>query len=84
MPTKPYKKGIENIPIREIITTLPIIVFVVRLEDDEIVEQVELDYSKVEDKRHLGRISSWAFLNKHSIEIMAKKDIDQDYVENKE
>lgn len=77
MPTKEYKKGIEQIPIREIITTLPITVFIVRLEDDEIVEQLELDYSKPDDKKHLARISAWCFLNKHGVEMYKTTDIDQ-------
>lgn len=80
MPTKPYKKGIEQIPIREIITTFPIIVFVIRLEDDDVVDQIEFDYSKIEDKKHLGRLTAWALMNGHYLEIMNKKDVDQPFV----
>ena len=84
MPTKPYKKGIEQIPIREIITTFPIIIFIVRLEDDEIIDQVEIDYSKIEDKKNLGKLTYWALTNGYSLEMMNKKDVDQPYAkENK-
>lgn len=83
MPTKPYQKGIENIPIREVITSFPIIVLVIRLEDDGVVDQIEFDYSKIDDKKHLGRITAWALMNGYYLEIMNKKDIDRPYVEEK-
>lgn len=82
MPTKQYQKGIENIPIREVITSFPIIVFVIRLEDDEVVDQIEFDYSKIDDKKHLGRVTAWALLNGHYLEIMNKKDIDKPFVKD--
>lgn len=83
MPTKSYKKGIEQIPIHEIVTTFPIIVFIIRLEDDDVIDQIEIDYSKLEDKRRLGKLTYWALNNGHYLELMNKKDIDKEYVNEK-
>lgn len=86
MPTKQYRKGIEKIPpFGEIITTFPIIVLIINLETDDVVDQIELDYSRnaVNDKRKLGQLTYWALSNGYYLELMNKKDIDQPYVEEK-
>lgn len=72
----PYRKNVENIPLREFNKApMPIMVFVIDLKnDDNIVQQVQLDYSNFEDRKHLGRLTHWAVSNGHSIETMALKD----------
>ena len=75
MPTK-YRAGVENLPLRQINTHCPIIVIVTDLSTDEIVSTIELDYAKFDDRKHLGRLSFWAISNKHSVETMAKSDVD--------
>ncbi len=75
-----YKQGIENIPLREINKECPIIVIVTDLEKDEIVQTLEMDYAKVDDRRHLGRISFWAISNGHSVETMSRKDAEKENI----
>lgn len=70
-----YKKGVENLPLRQVNTSMPIMVYVINLKnDDEIVQEVQLDYASFEDRKHLGRITFWAVSNGHSIETMSLKD----------
>lgn len=86
MSQKPYRKGIEKIPhFGEIVTEFKIIVFIVKLETDDVVDQIELNYSRtaVEDKRRLGAITYWALSNGYYLEIMNKKDVDLPYAEDK-
>lgn len=78
-----YTKGIEKIPLREIVVSLPIVVFVIDLQNnDNVVDQIDLDYSKPEDKKYLGVLSAWAFTNSHSLEIMSKKDAEAPHVKD--
>lgn len=83
MPTKQYRKGIEKVPhFGEIVTEFKIIVFIVNLETNDIVDQIELNYSRtaVEDKRRLGALTYWALSNGYYLEIMNKDDVDKPYV----
>ncbi len=75
MPTK-YRNGIENLPLRQINTFCPIIVIITDLTTDEIVNTIELDFAKFEDRKHIGRLSFWCVSNHHSIETIAKADVD--------
>lgn len=74
MTNQKYRQGIENVPLREINKSCPIIVIVTDLERDEIVQTLEMDYAKIDDRRHLGRISFWAISNGHSVETMSRSD----------
>ena len=70
-----YKKGVENLPLRQINTSMPIMVYVIDLKnEDEIVQQVQLDYANFDDRKHLGRLTFWAVTHGHSIETMSMKD----------
>lgn len=70
-----YKKGVENLPLRQVNTSMPIMVYVINLKnDDEIVQELQLDYASFEDRKHLGRITFWAVSNGHSVETMSLKD----------
>ena len=70
-----YKKGLENIPLRNINTKCPILVMVIDLLDnDRIVAEYRLDYANYEDRKHMGRLTFWAVTNHHSIETMAIAD----------
>ncbi len=79
MPTK-YKNGVENLPLRQINTHCPIIVIVTDLTTDEIVQTIEMDYSKSEDRKWLGRLSFWCISNSHSVETMAKSDAEKENI----
>lgn len=75
MPTK-YKSGIENLPLRQINTYCPIIVIITDLTTNEVVSTIELDYAKFDDRKHMGRLTFWCVSNKHSMETLAKADVD--------
>ena len=79
-----YKKGIENLPLRQINTSCPILVLVVNLETEEVVQEFKMDYASIEDRKHLGRITFWCVQNKHSVETMALKDVDIPYINSGE
>lgn len=75
-----YKKGLENVPLRQFDNDpYPIMIIIRDLNidpeiGDDVVQQLELDYSKFDDRKHLGRLTHWAIRNKHSIETLALKD----------
>ncbi len=75
-----YKNGVENLPLRQINTHCPIIVIVTDLTTDEIVQTIELDYAKVDDRKHLGRLSFWCISNSHSVETMSKADAEKENI----
>lgn len=72
-----YKKGVENLPLREINKSCPIYVLIVDLVKDEVVQEYKMDYANYEDRKHLGRLTFWAVQNHHSVETMHLSDIDQ-------
>lgn len=70
-----YRRGAENVPLREINRSTPILVVVYDLRnDDTVVQEIRMDYGNVEDRKHLGRISFWAFQNHCSVETMTIAD----------
>ena len=82
----PYRKNVENIPLREFNKApMPIMVFVIDLKnDDNIVQQVQLDYSNFEDRKALGALSYWAYSNHCSIETIAIVDAEAEIKEENE
>lgn len=81
MPTK-YKNGVENLPLRQINTCCPIIVILTDLTTNEVVQTLEMDYAKFEDRKWLGRLSFWSISNKHSVETLAKSDVELANIED--
>lgn len=65
-----------ELPLRQgIVTTLPIMAFVIDLRnDDNVIHQIELDLGKPDDRKYLGKITAWAVLNHYSVETMNKND----------
>lgn len=59
------------------IETLPMVISVYRLNDDELVKQETLDYGIPSDRKLMGRITIWALQNGCSVETMAKTDWDR-------
>jgi hypothetical protein len=80
MPNQKYRQGVENLPLREINKACPIIVIVTDLERDEIVQTIEMDYAKIEDRKHLGRLSFWCISNHHSVETMSRSDAEKENI----
>lgn len=80
-----YKRGVENVPLRQVIDTLPalIIVYDLRNGDTPIVEN-RIDFSNPADRQWLGRISAWALKNHCSVETMAICDAEAEQIKPKE
>ena len=78
-----YRKGAENVPLREVNKNLPILVVVYDLRnDDRVVEEKRLNYGNADDRKWLGRISFWALTNHCSVETMAIVDAEPPLMEN--
>ena len=70
-----YRNGAENIPLQKINTSMPALVIVYDLQnDDNIVVEKIIDFANFEDRKYLGRISFWAMQNHHSVETIALVD----------
>jgi hypothetical protein len=76
--TSEYRKGAENIPLRQINNHCPIYVLIRNLravdEEDDVVQEFRMDLSNPEDRKHLGRLTYWCTNNHHSIETMSLAD----------
>lgn len=70
-----YRRGMENVPLKEIIKSLKILVVVydLRNNDKPLVEEF-IDYGDYEARKWLGRVSAWAYTNHCSVETMAVND----------
>lgn len=70
-----YRPGAENVPLKNVIKNLPILVIVydLRNQDAPLVEK-QINYGDMEDRKWLGRISAWAYDNHCSVETMAMID----------
>ena len=67
-----YKRGIENVPLKEVNKNLPILVIIYDLRNnDNVVTEVRLNYGDYEERKYLGRLSFWALTNHCSIETIA-------------
>lgn len=82
MSNQKYKKGLENIPLKEINKSLPAYVVVYNiLDNDDVVLEKKIDFASAEDRKWIGRISFWAISNHHSVETMALCDVEFPCVE---
>ena len=76
-----YRKGVENVPLKEINTKCPIYVMIIDLKTDEVVQEHKMDYADINDRIWLGRLTFWAVQNHHSIETMSLADAEAPHVE---
>jgi len=74
-----YRKGAENIPLKQINKDLQILVMVYDLATDKLIEEKRMNYGDAEDRKHLGRITFWALTNHCSVETIAIVDADKEY-----
>lgn len=65
------KNGPEFAPIRDFVKSFLIDV-VVYDANDNVIRQETMDYGKHEDRIWLGKLSYWAWSNKHYVETAAK------------
>lgn len=80
-----YRKGAENVPLREINKDKPALVIIYDLRNnDAVVEEKWINYGDAEDRKWLGRITFWALSNHCSVETIAKEDAEAEMkTENK-
>lgn len=79
-----YRKGLENVPLREINKSLPILVMLYDLRNnDALVTEVRLDYANFEDRKHLGRLTFYALTNHCTVETIAIIDAEAEQVNGK-
>jgi hypothetical protein len=72
---KPNLAGPENVPTGVYVKTLPIAVFIIDLKNnDTILMQYQIDFSKADDKQWLGRMSAYAWSKGWSVETMKLSD----------
>lgn len=70
-----YRNGAENIPLQKINTSMPAMVIVYDLNnDDYVVMEKQIDFASFDDRKWMGRITHWALSNHHSIETIALVD----------
>jgi hypothetical protein len=70
-----YRKGAENVPLRDINKNLPILVLIYNLHNnDELITELRLNYGSQDDRKHLGRITYWALTNHCTVETIALSD----------
>lgn len=81
-----YRPGAEHVPPRKIDYDKPrpilVIMYDLRNEDNVVVEK-ELDYSKADDRKYLGKLTFWAISNHHSIETISMDDAKAPTMERK-
>ena len=76
-----YKRGIENVPLKEVNKNLPILVIIYDLRNnDNVVTEVRLNYGDYEERKYLGRLSFWALTNHCSIETIAITDAEAEII----
>lgn len=79
-----YKPNAENLPLRKINTSMPAVVIVYDLENnDEVVKEVRIDFASFEDRKYMGRLTYWALTNHCTIETIALVDAEAETMENK-
>ena len=70
-----YRKGAENVPLKNINKQMPILVIIYDLRNgDRVVEEKRINYGDAEERKWLGRISFWAYENHCSVETIAIVD----------
>lgn len=70
-----YTPGAENVPLRRVNTSMPALVIVYDLNnDDNVVLEQRIDFANFEDRKWMGRVTFWALTNHHSIETIAIVD----------
>lgn len=80
-----YRKGAENIPLRQVNNSSPALVIVYDLHngDAPIVEN-RIDFSNPDDRKWIGRITHWALTHHCSVETIAIADAEAESVKPKE
>lgn len=78
-----YRKGAENVPLREINKNLQALIIVYDLRNgDHVVEEKRINYGDAEDRKWLGRITFWALTNHCSVETIAIIDAEAETISN--
>ena len=80
-----YRKGAENVPLRQVNNSCPALVIVYDLKNgDKPVVENRIDFSNPEDRKWIGRITFWAMQNHCSVETIAIVDAEAELIKSKE
>lgn len=80
-----YRKGAENVPLRNVNNSCPALVIVYDLtNNDAPVVENRIDFSNPEDRKWLGRITFYAMQNHCSVETIALVDAEAEQIKAKE
>jgi hypothetical protein len=83
--TLKYRQGEENIPLKyiqkEAIHALVLVYNL--LDNDALIVEKKINYSDLEDRKWLGRITHYALTNHCSVETIACVDAEVETTENK-
>jgi hypothetical protein len=71
--TKMPLNGPEDIPLRDYIRELPVMVLIYD-NNEVLMRSEEINFSNPDHKRWLSKVSVWAFNNHCSVETIAKSD----------
>ncbi len=73
-----YRKGAENIPLREINKNLQALVMVYDLtNDDALIVEKQINYGDADDRKWLGRITFFALTNHCTVETISLEDAEK-------
>lgn len=76
------KSGDEFKPLQQFNTYFPVHVFVLDIKDDNsVIRHGKIDYANRDHRSWLGRLSFWAMSNGYSVETVAAKDVEREWIE---
>ena len=70
-------RGAWDIPLRGYVKEFFIIVRVKDIKSSRYIQEFKVNYSDVEVRKWIGRISYWAWTNKYLIETMSLEDYEK-------
>lgn len=60
-------RGEEDIPLRRVITNLPIVVVITDIKSNRKIREERVNFSDIEARRWLGKVTAWCVTNGYSI-----------------
>lgn len=67
-------RGPEDVPLRNRITTLPIVILIIDVKSKRKIREERIDFSDKEARGWLGKVTAWAVSNGYIIQTCAASD----------
>lgn len=64
-------RGPEDVPLKNFIKELYIIVLIKDIKSNRYIREEKINYSDIDVRKWLGRVSYWAWSNGYSVETMS-------------